>query len=106
MNELTSLPDCRIYHIEKLLPAGVSATMFEGRQTDAGELALVVRAGQTTWQGALIRGVASLHPDDVEPVIEWCATDREVIAAFGRALKRLGWPGAPTLARHVYGNAS
>lgn len=106
MDELQSLPDCRIYHIEKLLPPGVAATMLEGRQTDAGELALVVRTGQTTWQGASIRGVASLHPDDVAPVIEWCATDREVIAAFGRALKRLGWPGAPTLATHVYGSAS
>ena len=106
MNELTSLPDCRIYHIEKLLPAGVSATMFEGRQHDAGELALVVRTGQTTWQGAAIRGVASLCVDDIDPVIEWGTTDRETMAAFGRALRRLGWPGAPTLAPFVYGSAS
>lgn len=75
-----------------------------GRMHDAGELALVARGG--VWQDASIKGVASLCVDDIDPVIEWGTTDRETMAALGRALRRLGWPGAPTLAPFVYGSAS
>ena len=108
MNELVGLADCRVWHIDAFLAKlAIAAPMIEGREDSGSELALVVQAGALcVWKDAAIRGVASLHPEDVAPVIEWCTTDREVIAAFGRALKRLGWPGAPTLASHVYGSAS
>ena len=110
MNTLESLPSCPIWNIERLLPAGVQMHCAEGRDIEEGgaELALVTDDGISggIWQNRTMRGVATLRVDDEAPVIEWSDTNQGAIASFGRALKRVGWAGAPTLCAMVYGSAS
>lgn len=97
---LSDLPSCPIWAIERGLPDGIRMLCAEGREDPSdGELALVVSP-----MG--IRGVATLHRDDEHPNIEWGAPQAALIAAFGRALKRLGWNGARTLCDQIYAGAS
>jgi len=107
---LDELPCCHTWAIERLLPVGVQMHCAEGRCVEEGgaELALVTddRIDGGIWQNRTRRGVATLRPDDDVPVIEWSDTSQGAIASFGRALKRVGWTGAPTLCAMVYGGAS
>lgn len=106
MNGLSELPCCPIWRLDGALPKGTNSHLSEGRE-DGSEISLVTddRIGGI-WADRERRGVASIGPSDDEATIEWGTTQREWIAALGRALKRLGWTGAPTLAMHVYGSAS
>lgn len=107
MNQLHSLPQCRVWHIENALTGlGIQCHMMEATLADH-ELALVTddKPGGV-WSDRARRGVASFRTDDSAPIVEWGNNDREVIAAFSRALKRLDIKSSPTLAMYVYGDLS
>lgn len=106
MSVLESLPACPVWRIERALP-DLQHHAMEGDASGA-ELSLVTddRRGDGTWSDRTRRGVASLRADEDVPVVEWSDTASGSIAAFSRALRRLGWKGAPTMSTIVYGRAS